>query len=68
MEALILLKKSKESLQSEALRLQNELEEVEAEVEATKKAIASVVQRVQDLDDAIKKLEKPDASKSKKVK
>ena len=71
MEAITLLKKSKESLQSEALRLNAELEELEVKYDATKFAIANVVQRVNDLDTAIKLLERKkdeSTSKSKKTK
>lgn len=62
------LKRTLENVKATAISLNNELKEFKDTMEAKQKNLDATFGQVQELERAIKQLEKPDASKNKKTK
>lgn len=70
MEAVVILKKSREALQNRALHCNDKMEQLQLEIDNYKIELEDCINKIQNLSEAIDKLENKNesTSKSKKTK
>jgi uncharacterized protein involved in exopolysaccharide biosynthesis len=66
--AIHILRKSQESLQSEAMSVDAEIQKLETQLKQKTSQLVIVMKRIQEIKEAITKLEKPDNATSKNQK